>query len=335
MKISLIIPVYNASAYLNRCLEAVTRQTYTDFECILVNDCCLDDSQELISDFITRYPGPVSFILLNHSSNKGAAAARNSGIHVATGQYVFFQDVDDVMTENCLETLAGVVSSHPAVDMVQGNAAVIRNGKLDSMYQLNGKLPEFSDNSRWVRQIVMERKLVPVTPWNKLINRSFLIENQLLFKEGIMFEDELWGYETARKIGSIAFSWVHTYDHYINKGSVMSSDAHKQIQDWFVVIETCIHQTDEELLPFQRKVILEMSFCNLVRIVKKASASLLPDMLYTQRQLLRTYRACLPGRPGLVERYLQAWFWLPLPMLKVLCTRKIRGLFFKPLTYLM
>jgi glycosyltransferase involved in cell wall biosynthesis len=78
MKVSIIIPIYNASKYLVRCLDSVVAQTFCELECILVDDCGKDDSVAIAEKYIQEYNGPICFHLLHHDSNKGAATAYTS-----------------------------------------------------------------------------------------------------------------------------------------------------------------------------------------------------------------------------------------------------------------
>ena len=83
MKVSIIIPVYNVSAYIERCVKSVMSQTYSgDIECILVNDATPDDSIAIAEHLIADYNGPFQFLILSHDHNRGQSAARNTGIDV-------------------------------------------------------------------------------------------------------------------------------------------------------------------------------------------------------------------------------------------------------------
>ena len=93
MKVSVIIPCYNAEAYLRRCLNALEQQKYKDFEVICVDDCSSDDTASIINEFIDR--GKISLRYFRNSVNSGPALSRNHGIASATGRYICFCDSDD------------------------------------------------------------------------------------------------------------------------------------------------------------------------------------------------------------------------------------------------
>ncbi len=90
MKVSIIIPVYNVAKYIERCLLSVLNQTWQDLEVILVNDCTPDNSMEIAGKVIALHPRGAMVKCLEHEKNRGQSAARNTGIRVATGDYLLF-----------------------------------------------------------------------------------------------------------------------------------------------------------------------------------------------------------------------------------------------------
>ena len=104
--ISIVIPIYNVEPYILECLQSVDKQTIgDDIECILVDDCGTDNSVLVAEDFIKSYEGRVHFTLIHHQKNGGLSAARNTGIHAAHGEYLYFLDSDDTIKNNCIELL--------------------------------------------------------------------------------------------------------------------------------------------------------------------------------------------------------------------------------------
>lgn len=93
--VSVIIPVYQVSNYVERCLKSVMSQTYTDIECIIVDDATKDDSIVKCERLIVEYGGPIKFRILHHEYNRGLSAARNTGTKVAEGEYLYYLDGDD------------------------------------------------------------------------------------------------------------------------------------------------------------------------------------------------------------------------------------------------
>ena len=119
--VSIIIPVYQVSAYVERCLSSVMAQSYSQLECIIVNDATQDDSIAKCERLISDYSGPISFHIIHHECNQGLSAARNTGTKAATGDYIYYIDSDDDMTPDCIEKLVNAAQMHPDAEMVVGN----------------------------------------------------------------------------------------------------------------------------------------------------------------------------------------------------------------------
>jgi len=108
IKISIIIPVYNAELYLPQCLDSVTRQTFTDFECICINDGSTDSSLNILKNHSET---DKRFKIISQQ-NSGVSQARNTGIKTACGNYIVFADPDDWLSENYLEVLYDTIEKY-------------------------------------------------------------------------------------------------------------------------------------------------------------------------------------------------------------------------------
>jgi glycosyltransferase involved in cell wall biosynthesis len=105
-KVSILIPVYNVSAYIEKCAYSLFNQTFADIEYIFVDDATPDDSMEKLSKVIEEYPQRKNQIkIIHHSSNKGSAAARNTAIDASTGEFIAMIDSDDFIDSEMIETL--------------------------------------------------------------------------------------------------------------------------------------------------------------------------------------------------------------------------------------
>jgi glycosyltransferase involved in cell wall biosynthesis len=113
-RISVILPVYNVEAYLDRCLESLVNQTYTALEILLIDDGSQDGSGELCDTWAKRD----GRIRVWHRENGGAAAARNSGLDLATGDYILFVDADDYVDVDHCRVLMETIRGNPALDCV-------------------------------------------------------------------------------------------------------------------------------------------------------------------------------------------------------------------------
>lgn len=111
--ISVIIPVYNQAEKLKQTLESLNRQTYRDFEVIIVNDGSTDNPEKTFTDFLTANNTELHFYFLNQK-NQGAPAARNRGASQAKGEYLFFCDADAVLDPVALESLLATLINNPS-----------------------------------------------------------------------------------------------------------------------------------------------------------------------------------------------------------------------------
>ena len=125
VNVSIIIPVYNVEQYIESCLYSVINQTYKGtLECIIVNDCTPDQSMEVVNRLLSVYQGNILFKIINHQENKGLSAARNSGVKIAKGDYLYFLDSDDILVENAIKLLSNLsLQSFP--DVIMGDFDLI------------------------------------------------------------------------------------------------------------------------------------------------------------------------------------------------------------------
>lgn len=184
-KISVIIPIYNVSEWIDRCLESVAGQTFDDFEAILVNDGSTDDSAEKALNFAEK---DKRFQLV-HRDNGGLSAARNTGLSYAKAEFVFYLDSDDYLKNDCFEKLILAQSQYDA-DIVQTNFYYDYPS-----YLLYGnwlkKESLLLDREQTLERLI-EQNEIKNFAWGKLIRSEIAKRN--LFPEGKYFEDTLWMY---------------------------------------------------------------------------------------------------------------------------------------------
>ena len=226
--ISLIIPVYRVSAYIERCLKSVIKQTYNHFECILVDDASPDDSIAKCEQMIADYNGPITFRILHHEQNKGLSAARNTGIDAATGDYVLFIDSDDIISNDCVEKLMAPILEDDSIEMVFGGWMKFSEGiPLTLPYNFKNKKEIFSSQEE-VRDYYFNGKGHFINAaWNKLIRKSFLTQYDLRFKEGQLYEDALWTFFVLKHLSHLCSIPDITY-FYCQRANSICSDTSKE-----------------------------------------------------------------------------------------------------------
>ena len=173
-KLSIIVPVYNTSKYLEKCLDSLTNQSLKDIEIIVINDGSTDNSK----DIINKYLGKIVFI---DKKNEGIGKTRNLGIKKAKGKYVMFIDSDDYITPFCAERMyERAVQDN--LDIVISNYYTDNNGLITEV-----NFPPFSSASILEDASILNK--VNLGPCNKIYKRDLLIKNSIYFEEELKYED--------------------------------------------------------------------------------------------------------------------------------------------------
>lgn len=255
MKVSIIIPVYNVAPYVEECVRSVMNQTMTkDMECIIVDDCGTDNSMEIVERLIVGYKGNIEFRILHHEHNRGPSAARNTGIGIAKGKYIYFLDSDDWIIPECMELMLSSVRVHPDAEMVFAGADVTDN-KFPWLDYTKKRLPEYSGDAMWLQKSMLMRYNFGMTPWNKLIARRFIRDNKLCFKEGLIHEDELWNLEISKHIKAAAFVSRNTYYYRINNNGITAVSRDVKMQRLFKLWNIMIDSINGRQSLFQAKAL--------------------------------------------------------------------------------
>ncbi len=235
ISISIIIPVFNAELYIERCLNSIVSQTYSgNIECVIIDDCSTDSSAETAAEIIGRYSGTVKFHIIRHSSNRGLSDARNTGIEASTGDYILFLDSDDELSIHALSLMADEVRKHPGVDIVAGEYYLCRNY---AAYHSRHTLPYVEGLQACRRELLREGTLLD-TAHNKLVRRNLITDNKLRFRTGIYHEDSLWRWDCAKVVKSIVFLSKPTMVYFNNPGSIVNRPTPKHLTDSLEIIET-------------------------------------------------------------------------------------------------
>lgn len=234
MKISIVIPIYKVEAYIEKCLLSVIRQDYKNIELILVDDASPDDSIVIAERTIANSDFCGEYKLITHTENKGLSAARNSGIKVATGDYLFFIDSDDELFDK--DSVAVLVRNAIATgaDIVVGNYMGV---KTDTSYISKYRDTRVLRGDSLISAFV--KGDVPITAWNKLINRK-MFDAGLMFKEGILNEDELFAYQTIFMNPTVSMSGTTTYRYNIRGGSIMTTLNYNRLISPIIVHEEVV-----------------------------------------------------------------------------------------------
>ncbi|MBQ7172525.1 MAG: glycosyltransferase [Clostridia bacterium] len=213
-KISIVVPVYNAEKFLDRCMKSIYDQTFSDYEIILVNDGSKDKSLEICR----AYEEKDARITVIDKPNEGAGSARNAGMLAAKGDYLAFPDVDDWFEANMYEELYALATSGD-YDVVFSGANYYKPGKGGELTYSN------TVNCAAVSYLTKEECRANVmtffptstifdVPWNKLYRRSVATENGVRFSDTRRCQDAMFNIDFYNFISSAA-SVNKAYYNYI------------------------------------------------------------------------------------------------------------------------
>lgn len=188
MLFSVIIPVYNVENYLEECLNSVLKQTFKDFEIILINDGTKDSSGLICEKYNANYNNIIYLI----QENSGLSATRNKGISIANGEYIIFIDSDDYLFyDNAFEEIADLLKQNNYPDIIlHEESRIFPNGRI--LYENNAKyflaVNDFQTNIK----SLIENELFVASGWDKIVKKSILIDNKIYFPVGLKSEDMKW-----------------------------------------------------------------------------------------------------------------------------------------------
>lgn len=261
IKTSVIIPVYNVKDYLTACVESVLSQTQREKEIILVDDGSTDGSDQIIQYYEEHYP----FVKAIYQENQKLGAARNAGLQIASGQYIYFLDADDHITDDLLEKCYQIAKARD-LDFVMFDAVTVIDGE-ETDFREGSSVETFDRSGLGIK----EKTYSGIEYWNAFfarcgvfssaglfyINTDFLKKNRLYFEPGIFYEDMDWMvrmYSCAKKITYIAQRF---YYRRIRKESIMTTrynDMH--MQSCVFVCRKLIQMSLEENNTSKQKLIL-------------------------------------------------------------------------------
>lgn len=219
IKVSIVIPVYNASTYLSKCLDSVINQSYRDIEIILVDDGSTDNSGKICDD----YADNDKRIAVLHGKNSGVSTARNNGIKSSTGEYVTFIDSDDIIHPDYIKKLVNNLKEGilPVcqIDNFYGEVIFLDNEK----EKINLDKDHFIELCKW--------NLLN-TPCCKLYNLDIIRKNKILFDAKLSLgEDLLFNFDYLNYIDKIVIINQKLYYYRRSENDTLSTAYNPKMMD--------------------------------------------------------------------------------------------------------
>lgn len=228
--ISVIVPVYNCAAYVDRCLESILAQSYRNIEVIVVDDGSTDGS----SDICKAYAAQDARVILVRQRNGGLSAARNTGLDRATGEYVAFVDGDDYIDHDMLEKYVTYLAASPDSIAIAGFKYVHDdNDFLDIVYAKHRML----DTKKALEELYADESVFRNFMWNKMYKRALF--DDIRFPEGKVYEDISVQYKLFEAASSFIVCPFCSYNYVQRKKGISRQYSVPNILD---CVDACLNR---------------------------------------------------------------------------------------------
>lgn len=210
--LSIIIPIYNSEKYLKDCLNSILNINIKRYEVICVDDGSVDNSSYILNEFKNKFD---DFIIIKQN-HQGLSVARNTGMEFARGEYLYFVDSDDLIKANFIEEALNVACKE-MLDVFLFSFENFCNDEVYEKYKTRilkkkrtFQVESIVDGKSMLRIMLEKEEYYPMV-WIQLVKRKFLLENNLTFREGILFEDAiytfqlLWNAKRVRLVKNIGY----------------------------------------------------------------------------------------------------------------------------------
>lgn len=213
--VSIIMPVYKVQEYLDRSLNCILNQTYTNWEAILIDDGSDDNSGKICDEYAKRD----NRFKVIHKENEGVAAARNTGLEAAKGEYIEFIDSDDFAHPSMIETQMKLIKETGTDIAITGYRFAYDSQIVD--YTVKSQ-PVILDSKGTIEKILENQQFC--SPWTKLYSRKVM--EGIKYPAGAIFEDLMTAFEIFGKAEKIVYQDIDFYYYFQACESITRSDFH-------------------------------------------------------------------------------------------------------------
>lgn len=227
MLFTIVIPIYNAELYVKRCISCILSQTYSDIELIAVDDGSTDCSGAIL-DAIAKKDNRLKVI---HKQNEGVGKARNEGIIKAKGRYIYFMDIDDMLSDSFLDVSASIIYQYNEPDLLVFGFNVVGIDYKERVHISNKYIDSREELTQCYTEDLFKVKYGSGFLWNKLFKRSIIYNSNIKFGTFRIMEDELFIIDYMKCINSALLYDKAFYTYYINNaGNSRSKYIHNQLE---------------------------------------------------------------------------------------------------------
>lgn len=258
--ISVIIPVYNVADYIPRIMSALLQQTYPNIEIILVDDDSRDESYEICKNYSKKYNNVHAF----HKENGGAASTRNYGIERSAGDYIMFVDADDYVTDDYVDFLYKLLVDNKADIAICGFKKFFG----DDVDTKEGKEKEvlLKFTAKEALEDLLYRRHLTNSPWAKLLKKNLV--KDILFPEGMLYEDLAVVYKWLGKSNAIVYSSKVKYYYFQRVGSSMHCEFNRKKLDKLIIAKE-MSKYIEEKYPSLEQAANSRLFISILQLIRE------------------------------------------------------------------
>lgn len=261
--ISVIIPVYNVEKYIRKCFECLLKQTYKDLQIIVINDGSMDNSINIINEYIDKF----KCIEIINQENMGASIAKNNGLKYAKGEYTLYIDPDDFIDEKMIETMYK--------SAVRNNSDIVLCGyylyyqstekKVKVEYELNSN--KVYSNEKIIE--MMLRHEIQGQLCNKLFKTKVLIENNFAMEKGRVIEDIFPVFKVVCNVKRISYVDKILYYYRQHETSAIHTKNVKTMNDYYYAMTCILNYVNENNIPVNKNSIKIFKATALLILLKR------------------------------------------------------------------
>ncbi len=275
-KVSVIVPVYNTEKYLIKCLDSLVKQTIKEIEILVIDDGSTDGSRRIIEEYQEKYP---ELIVPFYKENGGQASARNLGITHSTGEYIGFLDSDDFVRLDTFEKLYTKAISSDSDYIGCGYTDIIYSGESEVVLRKLVINPICKTNREMFYDAI-------VSPFINFYKGSILRTNQILFPEGVIYEDTAFWVNAIPYLNKISYVYESLAYRVRREGSTTKTCDSKKIEDIFQVIDSILQCYKER--GFEKEYWSELEyFCVRILLCSSMKRVARVNDKYERRRLVK------------------------------------------------
>lgn len=299
---SIIIPIYNVEKYLFECLDSIKKQTYDNYEVIMIDDESTDNSIQVANKFLAD--GRFNLYKTKHS---GVSETRNFGVSVAKGKYLLFIDSDDTINKDLLKELYKIIEKNNEVNIIRYGVSIIQNNEVSktkfNTYQYNNSVCAFD---LLLGSEVLDAACICA------INRKFYLDNNFYFSKGRLHEDfGLIPYILLKSKSSCSISY-YGYNYYkrINSITTSSSNIKKRVYDKLYFYDNYMKMINKEKLKNSSVTIFKSYIANAIINAAKVLSGKELDKYICELKKRKVYDNLLKNTIGRYLKYLAIKYFL-------------------------